>query len=151
MIDLSPMQGVHVDPRSRGVRTEPGVLLGTLDRETQAFGLVVPAGTVSHTGVAGLTLGGGVGRLQRKFGLTVDCLVGADVVTADGKMVQASGEENPDLLWALQGGGGNFGVVTSFEFRAYEFTRNAVAGDIVFPIDQARRVLEAFANYCDTA
>ena len=151
MIDLAPMQGVRVDPRTRGVRTEPGVLLGAMDRETQAFGLVVPAGTVSHTGVAGLTLGGGVGRLQRKFGLTVDCMVGADMVTADGKLVQASAEENPDLLWALQGGGGNFGVVTSFEFRAYEFGRTAIAGDIVFPIEQARRVLDAFADYCDTA
>jgi FAD/FMN-containing dehydrogenase len=151
MIDLAPMQGVRVDPRTRGVRTEPGVLLGVLDRETQAFGLVVPAGTVSHTGVAGLTLGGGVGRLQRKFGLTVDCLVGADVVTANGRLVQASVEENPDLLWALQGGGGNFGVVTSFDFRAYEFGRTAIAGDIVFPIEQARRVLDAFADYCISA
>lgn len=151
MIDLAPMQGVRVDPRTRDVRTEPGVLLGALDRETQAFGLVVPAGTVSHTGVAGLTLGGGVGRLQRKFGLTVDCLVGADMVTADGRLVQASSDENPDLLWALQGGGGNFGVVTSFEFRAFEFGHTAVAGGIVFPIAQARRVLDAFADYCNSA
>ena len=151
MIDLSPMQGVRVDPRTRAVRSEPGVLLGALDRETQAFGLVVPAGTVSHTGVAGLTLGGGVGRLQRKFGLTVDCMVSADVVTANGKLVAASADENPDLLWALQGGGGNFGIVTSFEFRAYEFGRKAVAGDIVFPIAQARRVLDAFADYCARA
>jgi FAD/FMN-containing dehydrogenase len=151
MIDLAPMQGVRVDPRTRAVRTEPGVLLGSLDRETQAFGLVVPAGTVSHTGVAGLTLGGGVGRLQRKFGLTVDCLVAADVVTAAGKLVQADAGENPDLLWALQGGGGNFGIVTSFEFRAFEFGRTAIAGGIVFPIEQARRVLDAFADYCNTA
>ena len=151
MIDLAPMQGVRVDPHSRGVRCEPGVLLGALDRETQAFGLVVPAGTVSHTGVAGLTLGGGVGRLQRKFGLTVDCMIGADMVTADGKLVQASSAENPDLLWALQGGGGNFGVVTSFEYRAFEFGRTAIAGGIVFPIEQARRVLDAFADFCDTA
>jgi len=151
MIDLAPMQGVRVDSRTRGVRVEPGVLLGAMDRETQAFGLVVPAGTVSHTGDAGLALGGGVGRLQRKFGLTVDCMVGADVVTANGKLVQASTGENPDLLWALQGGGGNFGVVTSFEFRAYEFGRTAIAGDIVFPIEQARRVLDAFADYCNTA
>jgi FAD/FMN-containing dehydrogenase len=151
MIDLAPMQGVRVDPRTRGVLVEPGVLLGAMDRETQAFGLVVPAGTVSHTGVAGLTLGGGVGRLQRKFGLTVDCLVGADVITAAGKLVQASAEENPDLLWALQGGGGNFGVVTSFEFRAHQFGRSAIAGDIVFPIEQARRVLDAFSDYCNTA
>ena len=151
MIDLAPMQGVRVDPQTRGVRAEPGVLLGALDRETQAFGLVVPAGTVSHTGVAGLTLGGGVGRLQRKFGLTVDCMVGAELVTADGRLVRAGSDENPDLLWALQGGGGNFGVVTSFEFRACELGRTAVAGGIVFPIDQARRVLDAFADYCDSA
>ena len=151
MIDLAPMQGVRVDPRTRDVRTEPGVLLGTLDRETQAFGLVVPAGTVSHTGVAGLTLGGGVGRLQRKFGLTVDSLVGADMVTASGKLVQASSDENPDLLWALQGGGGNFGVVTSFQFRGHEFGRRAIAGDIVFPIERARGVLGAFADFCNTA
>ena len=151
MIDLAPMQGVRVDPRTRDIRAEPGVLLGKLDREAQAFGLVVPAGTVSHTGLAGLTLGGGVGRLQRKFGLTVDCLVGADVVTANGKLVQASADENPDLLWALQGGGGNFGVVTSFDFRAFEFRGTAFAGDIVFPMEQARRVLNAFADYCDTA
>ena len=127
------------------------MLLGTLDRETQAFGLVVPAGTVSHTGVAGLTLGGGVGRLQRKYGLTVDCMVGADLVTADGAMIRASSDENPDLLWALQGGGGNFGVVTSFEFRAHEFGRTAIAGDILFPIEQARGVLGAFADFCNTA
>jgi FAD/FMN-containing dehydrogenase len=151
MIDLAPMQGVRVDPRTRAVRTEPGVLLGAMDRETQAFGLVVPAGTVSHTGVAGLTLGGGVGRLQRKLGLTVDSLVGADVVTADGRLVRASSDENPDLLWALQGGGGNFGVVTSFEFRAHEFRSPAVAGGLVFPIEQARVVLDAFADYCNSA
>ncbi len=151
MIDLAPMQGVRVEPRTRDVRVEPGVLLGAMDRETQAFGLVVPAGTVSHTGVAGLTLGGGTGRLQRKFGMTVDSLVGADLVTAGGKLVQASAAENPDLLWALQGGGGNFGVVTSFEFRAHEFRGKAIAGDIVFPIEQARRALDGFADYCNVA
>jgi hypothetical protein len=151
MIDLQPMGGVHVDPGTRAVRAEPGVLLGALDRETQAFGLVVPAGTVSHTGVAGLTLGGGVGRLMRKFGLTVDCMTGADMVTADGRLVRASTDENPDLFWALRGGGGNFGVVTSFEFRAFEFGRQAIAGEIVFPIEQARTVLDAFADYCGNA
>ncbi len=151
MIDLSPMQGVRVDTRTRDVRVEPGVLLGTMDKETQKFGLVVPAGTVSHTGVAGLTLGGGVGRLQRKFGLTVDSLIGAEVVTADGKLIRASDEENPDLLWALQGGGGNFGVVTSFKFRAHELGRTAIAGSLVFPIEQARGVLDAFADFCNTA
>jgi len=151
MIDLGPMQGVRVDPRTLTARAEPGVLLAALDRETQAYGLVVPAGTVSHTGVAGLTLGGGVGRLQRKFGLTIDSMTGAEMVTADGKVVRADAHENPELLWALQGGGGNFGVVTSFEFRAHAFGRSAVAGDIVFPIEQARSVLGAFAEYCAKA
>jgi len=151
MIDLAPMQGVRVDPATRTAWAEPGLLLGGLDRETQAYGLVVPAGTVSHTGVAGLTLGGGVGRLQRKFGLTVDSLVGADVVTADGKLVRATADNNPDLLWALQGGGGNFGVVTSFSFKAHELGHSAVAGDIVFPIEQARSVLGAFAEICAKA
>ncbi|HEY1229896.1 MAG TPA: FAD-binding oxidoreductase [Ramlibacter sp.] len=148
VIDLAPMQGVRVDPDTQTAWTEPGVLLGGLDREAQAYGLVVPAGTVSHTGVAGLTLGGGVGRLQRKFGLTIDSLVGAEVVTANGKRVHASADDNPDLLWALQGGGGNFGVVTSFVFKAHEFGCSAVAGDLVFPIEQARSVLSAFAEYC---
>lgn len=148
LIDLSPMQGVRVDPNARTAWAEPGLLLGGLDREAQAYGLVVPAGTVSHTGVAGLTLGGGTGRLQRKFGLTVDSLIGAEIVTADGKLVRATGDENPELLWSLQGGGGNFGVVTSFVFKAHELGHSAVAGDIVFPIEQARSVLNAFAEYC---
>jgi FAD/FMN-containing dehydrogenase len=147
MIDLAPMQEVRIDARARSAVVQPGTLLGGLDRAAQARGLVVPAGTVSHTGVAGLTLGGGVGRLQRKFGLTVDSLIGAEVVTADGKLVQASDDNNPDLLWALQGGGGNFGVVTAFTFTAHEFPGNALAGDIVFPIEQARSVLGAFADY----
>jgi FAD/FMN-containing dehydrogenase len=151
MIDLSPMQSVRVDPRTRVVSVDPGVLLGKLDRETQAFGLVVPAGTVSHTGVAGLTLGGGVGRLQRKFGLTVDSMIGAEMVTAEGKLVRATEDENPELLWALQGGGGNFGVVSSFTFKAHEFGKTAIAGDIVFPIEQARGVLAAFTEFCEQA
>jgi hypothetical protein len=151
MIDLAPLQGVRVEPRTRAVRVEPGVLLGRLDRETQRFGLVVPAGTVSHTGVAGLTLGGGVGRLQRKYGLTVDCMVGAEMIAADGRKVRASARENPELLWALQGGGGNFGVVTSFDFVAHEFGTSAIAGSVVFPIEQARSALQAFADYCETA
>ena len=151
MIDLAPMQGVRVDPATRTAWAEPGVLLGGLDREAQAYGLVIPAGTVSHTGVAGLTLGGGVGRLQRKFGLTIDSMIGAEVVTADGKVVQTSADENPELLWALQGGGGNFGVVTSFRFMAHEFGHSAVAGDIVFPIEQARSVLAGFAELCTRA
>ena len=151
MIDLTLMSSVQVDPATRLVRVGPGALLGAMDRETQVHGLVVPAGTVSHTGVAGLTLGGGVGRLQRKFGLTVDSLVSADVATADGKLVRASEQENADLFWALRGGGGNFGVVTGFEFRAHEFGRSAIGGEFVFPIEQARGVLDAFADFCHTA
>jgi FAD/FMN-containing dehydrogenase len=141
MIDLAPMQGVRVDPVARTVRVEPGVLLGSMDREAQPFGLVVPAGTVSHTGVAGLTLGGGFGRLSRKLGLTVDNLLSADVVTADGRLRRASAQEDPDLFWALRGGGGNFGVVTSFEFRAHEIPRKLVGGNLYFPFEQAREVL----------
>jgi FAD/FMN-containing dehydrogenase len=151
MIDLALMQGVRVEPKTREVRVEPGVLLGRMDRETQAFGLVVPAGPRSQTRRPGRTHRGGVGRLQRKFGLTVDCMIGAEMVTAAGKRVQANANENPELLWALQGGGGNFGVVTSFEYRAFEFGRTAIGGGIVFPIEQARQVLDAFAGYCETA
>ena len=151
VIDLVSMRGVSVDPATRIAKVSPGVLLGELDRETQAYGLVVPAGTVSHTGVAGLTLGGGVGRLLRKFGLTSDSLLAVDIVTANGKLLRASADENQDLLWALRGGGGNFGVVTSFEFRAHEFGHSSVAGDIVFPIEQARAVLDAFADYSPQA
>ena len=117
MIDLSPMKGVRVDPERRTARVQAGVLLGELDRETQAFGLAVPSGIVTHTGVAGLTLGGGIGWIMRKHGLTVDQLVSMDVVTADGEFVKASKDENADLFWGLCGGGGNFGIVTEFEFQ----------------------------------
>src|SRR5579859_1374676 len=119
MLDLSTMRGVRVDPRAGTVRVQGGATLGDLDRETQVFGLAVPAGVVSTTGVAGLTLGGGTGWQMRKRGLTIDNLVSADVVTADGELRVASATDNPDLFWGLKGGGGNFGVVTSFEFNAY--------------------------------
>ncbi len=119
VIDLSLMKGVRVDPLAQTVRAEGGVTIGELDHESQAFGLAVPMGVVTETGIAGLTLAGGIGWLRRKYGLSCDNLISADVVTADGELVTASSENNADLLWALQGGGGNFGVVTSFDFRAY--------------------------------
>lgn len=141
MIDLSPMRGVRVDPVGRTARIDGGVLLGELDRESQAFGLATPAGRISHTGAAGLTLGGGFGRLTRRFGLACDNLVAADVVTADGRFVRASAAENADLLWGLKGGGGNFGVVSSFEYQLHPAGPLMYGGMIAWPITEARRVL----------
>src|SRR5262245_31929316 len=119
VLDLSMMKGIHVDPASRTVRVEPGCTSGDVDHATHAFGLAVPFGIVSTTGVAGLTLGGGTGYLTRKYGLTIDNLIEADVVLGDGKFVTASAREHPDLFWAIRGGGGNFGVITSFLFQAH--------------------------------
>ena len=147
VIDLSAMKGVGVDPRRGRVWVQAGVLLGELDRETQLFGLAVPAGVISHTGVAGLTLGGGIGYLMRKHGLTCDNLLGAEVVTADGEVVHASAEENEDLLWGLRGGGGNFGVVTSFEFQAHPFGPTVLAGSLIYAAEDAREVLEAYGSF----
>lgn len=147
MIDLAGMRGVRIDPQARTARVEPGVLLGEFDGEAQAFGLVTPAGTVSHTGVAGLTLGGGIGRLARKYGLACDNLLSADLVAADGRLVRASDTENADLMWALRGGGGNFGVVTSFEYRLHASPPILLGGPIIFPLEQARDVLHAFADF----
>jgi len=147
MIDLADMHGVRIDPAARSARVGPGALLSQFDGEAQAFGLVTPAGTVSHTGVAGLTLGGGIGRLARKYGLACDNLLSADVVTADGRLVHASDTENADLMWALRGGGGNFGVVTSFEFRLHASPQVLLGGPIIYPLEQARDVLRAFADF----
>jgi len=143
MIDLAPLKQVSIDVTRRTARVQPGVLLGEMDRAAQARGFIVPAGTVSHTGVAGLTLGGGFGRLSRKLGLTVDSMIAADVVTVDGKELRASEHENADLFWGLRGGGGNFGVVTAFEFRLHEIAKTLVGGDLVFPVEHARSVLES--------
>ncbi|HVP14070.1 MAG TPA: FAD-binding oxidoreductase, partial [Terriglobales bacterium] len=144
MIDLSPMKSVRIDPQGRSARVEPGVTLGEFDREAQAFGLATPLGINSTTGVAGLTLGGGFGWLSRKHGLTVDNLLGADVVTADGTLVHASMRENPDLFWALRGGGGNFGVVTSFEYELHPVGPEVLSGLIVHPFSGARQLLDGY-------
>jgi FAD/FMN-containing dehydrogenase len=147
MIDLSRMKSVHVDPIALVARVEPGVLLGEFDREAQFFGLVTPAGTVSDTGAAGLTLGGGYGRLTRRFGLACDNLIGADVITADGRYVRTSERENPDLLWGLRGGGGNFGVVTSFEYRLHPVAPMMYGGRLMFSPADTPDVLRFFAGF----
>jgi len=147
MIDLQPMQSVTVEAAKRTLRAQPGVLLGGMDRAAAKFGMAVPAGTVSHTGIAGLTLGGGVGRLGRAFGLTVDNLLAAEVVTVDGKLVHASANDNPDLFWALRGGGGNFGVVSSFQYRTHPLAERVMGGDLVYSFDQARDVLSYLSEH----
>jgi FAD/FMN-containing dehydrogenase len=147
MIDLSPMKGVRVDPEKRTARVQAGVLLGELDRETQAFGLAVPAGIVTHTGVAGLTLGGGIGWIMRKHGLSIDQLVSVDLVTADGEFVKASADENPDLFWGVRGGGGNFGIVTEFEFRCVPLGPQILAGPIFWPMEKSPEVLRFYREW----
>ena len=147
VIDLSPMRGIRVDPEARTARAQAGVLLGELDRETQAFGLAVPSGIVTHTGVAGLTLGGGIGWIMRKHGLTVDQLVGVDVVTAGGEFVKASETENPDLFWGVRGGGGNFGIVTEFEFRLNALGPTVLAGPVFWAMEQSPQVLRFYREW----
>jgi len=149
VIDLSGMKGIRVDPAARTARVEGGVIWRELDHETQAFGLATPGGTVSNTGVLGLTLGGGLGWLMGKHGLAVDNVLAADVVTADGQLRRASAAQNPDLFWALRGGGGNFGVVTSIEYQLHEVSQ-VLGGMILFPYDQARDVLRFYRSFCAT-
>ena len=144
MIDLSPMKVVHVDPNDRMVRAQGGVTWGELNRETQGYALAVTGGVVSTTGIAGLTLGGGLGWLMGKYGLALDNLRAIELVTANGMVVRASRDEEPDLFWAVRGGGGNFGVVTSFEYQLHPVGPNVTAGLIVHPIDRARDLLEFY-------
>jgi len=151
MIDLSLMKGIHVDARCRTARVAPGATLGDLDHETQAFGLAAPGGVVSTTGVAGLTLGGGYGWLRRKYGLSCDNLLSVDVVTAEGKLLTASETENADLFWAIRGGGGNFGIVTSFEFRLHPVGPMVMAGVIFYPFAEAKTVLAGWRDFMATA
>lgn len=150
-IDLSTMRSARIDRGSLKAYISGGSLLGELDHESMAQGLVTTAGTVSHTGVGGLTLGGGFGRLARRFGLALDNVEAVDIVTADGKLRHASAQENPDLYWAVRGGGGNFGVITSFEFQLHPMDREVIGGEVVFPLAQARDILSFYADYAASA
>ncbi|MFH5831217.1 FAD-binding oxidoreductase [Halalkalibaculum sp. DA384] len=150
-IDFSNMKKVQVDPEKRRAYVEPGATLADFDKATQAHGLATPTGINSTTGMAGLTLGGGFGWLTRQYGLTVDNLVSADVVSAGGKAIKASEEENPDLFWALRGGGGNFGVVTGFEFNLHNMGPEVFAGLMVFPFHQAKNVLRQYNEFSQSA
>ena len=147
VIDLSPMSSVRVDPETQTVRVGPGATLADVDHETQAFGLATPLGFVSETGVGGLTLGGGLGWLTRKFGMTIDNLRSVDVVTADGELTRASEDENPDLFWGVRGGGGNFGVVTSFDFDLHEAGPEILAGLLVYPAEDGRAVVRHWRDF----
>ncbi len=147
MIDLSHMHNVEIDKASKCAFTGGGALLGHLDDATLAQGLVTTAGVVSHTGVGGYTTGGGFGRLNRMYGLTIDNLIGAEIITADGQVRRVSADNEPDLFWAIRGGGGNFGVVTQFDFQLHDFDRNVFSGMIIWPIAQAREVLEFYADW----
>jgi len=148
LLDLSPMRSVRVDPVTRAARAEGGVTWGIYDHETQAFGLASPGGQISTTGIAGLTLGGGIGWLMRKHGLACDNLISADVVTAAGELVTASAEQNPELFWGVRGGGGNFGIVTSLEYRVHEIGPLVFGGAVMHPLERAHDVLAYFREFC---
>lgn len=151
VIDLSNLRSVHIDPRDRVAWVSPGATLADFDHEAQACGLATPLGINSTTGVAGLTLGGGFGWLTRRYGMTVDNLLGCEVVTADGRRLWASEREEPDLFWALRGGGGNFGVVTLFEFRLHPVGPLVTAGLLVFPAVEGKSVLKQYRTFVDSA
>jgi FAD/FMN-containing dehydrogenase len=151
VVDVSPMKGVWVDPEARTSRAQAGLNWGELDRETQAFGLAVTGGRMPDTGVTGLTLGGGSGWLERKYGFTVDSLLSVEMITADGRFVKASADENPELFWALRGGGGNFGVVTAFEFQLHEVGPMVFGGMMLFPMDAAVDLMKAYRGFMDGA
>jgi FAD/FMN-containing dehydrogenase len=151
VVDLGPMRQIRVDPERRVVQVEAGVLLGELDRATQAYGLAVPLGSVTHTGLAGLTLGGGIGWLMRRYGLTVDQLLSVEMVTADGEVRRASQAENADLFWGVRGGGGNFGIVTRFEFRLHAVGPMVYSGLLLWPLDEGAEVVRRYRDWADSA
>src|SRR5256714_5991542 len=151
VIDLSQMRGVTVDPATQTARVQGGATWGDCDRETQLFGLAVPGGVVSTTGVAGLTLHGGLGHLRRKYGLSIDSLLSVDIVTADGEFQRASSTEHEDLFWAVRGAGSNFGVVTSFEFQAHPVGPMVMVGAVFYPLEDARTLLPLWRDYMATA
>jgi FAD/FMN-containing dehydrogenase len=150
MIDLSPMKGIHVDPTRRTVRAQAGITVRELDRANGVFGLATPSGVVSSTGIAGLTLGGGLTWLMGRYGMAIDNLLSAEVVLASGDVVTASADEDADLFWAIRGGGGNFGVVTSFEFRAYPVA-TVLRGAVVHPVEAAPELLAFHRDFSDQA
>src|SRR5512139_1562319 len=147
LIDLSGMRSVRIDPEARVAHVEPGATLGDFDAEAQAFGLATPLGINSTTGVAGLALGGGFGWFSRKHGMTIDNLLAADVITAEGRFVRANGRENADLFWALRGGGGNFGIVTRFEFRLHPLGPGVLSGLVVYPLKEAASALKQYRQF----
>lgn len=151
VIDLSPMKGIRVDPQAGTARAQSGVLWGELDRETQLHGLATVGGIVTHTGIAGLTLGGGIGWLMRKYGATVDNLLSVDLVDAEGELTTASEGINPDLFWGVRGGGGNFGIVTSFEYRLHAVGPTVLAGPIFHPYEDASKVLRFYREFAADA